>query len=252
MDLGFKDRIVLITGSSRSIGKTIAETFAKEGATVVLNDVLKDVLDNTVNEFRDKGYKAYGYCFDITDQQAAVAAVDRIEAEVGPISVLINNAGITKRHPLEDFPLNEWQQVLNVDVNGAFIMSQAVAKKFIERRYGRIVSITSINAEMSRQTISAYCSAKGALKSLTKSMATEWGKYGITANAVGPGYVITDLNRTLAEDESFSAWVKSEVPLQRWGEIQEIANAVVFLASDKASYISGHTIYVDGGWQACL
>ncbi len=252
MDLNLKDKVVLITGSARGIGKTIAEEFAKEGALVVLNDLLEDVLKASVEEFTGKGYKAVGYGFDITNPEDVKTNIDKIEAEVGPISVLVNNAGIQRRYPLEEFPLDEWNKVININLTGAFIVSQAVAKKFIPRGYGKIVSITSINAELVRETISAYCAAKGALKNLTKSMATEWGRYGINANAIGPGYVATDIDMELAANETFNNWVKSEVPLGRWGKKEELASTAVFLASDRASYINGQTIYIEGGWQACL
>lgn len=252
MKLGLENKVVLITGASRGIGKTMAEAFAEEKSILVLNDILEDTLNETVEEFKKAGVRAYGYAFDITNQESVLKAVDRIEEEVGPITVLINNAGMQKRYPLEDFPLDEWLKVMAVDLTGSFIVGQAVARKMIPRREGRIVNVTSINAELVRETIAAYCSAKGGLKNLTKSMATEWGQYGIRANAIGPGYVITDINRTLAEDPKFDAWVKSEVPLRRWGEKEELANAAVFLASEASSYITGQTIYVDGGWQVCL
>ena len=219
---------------------------------MVLNDILQEELEKTVGEFLADGYRAYGFRFDITNPAEVEQAVEKIEAEAGPISVLVNNAGIQKRYPLERFPLAVWNQVLNVNLTGAFIVGQAVSKYFIERKYGKIVNITSINAELVRETISAYCAAKGGLKNLTKSMATEWGRYGINANAIGPGYVITDIDRNLAADEKFDSWVKSEVPLGRWGETEELANVAVFLASDRASFINGQTIYIDGGWQACL
>ena len=252
MELGLKDKIVLVTGGSKGIGKTIAEAYAKEGCIVVINDILEEDLKQAVQEFKDNGYRACGYCFDITNQEAVLANIDKIEEEVGPISVLVNNAGLQRRYPLEEFPLAEWKRVLDVDLTGAFIVGQAAANKMIPRKCGRIVNITSINAELVREKISAYCAAKGGLKNLTKSMATEWGQYGIGVNAIGPGYVITDITRVLAEDPQFDAWVKSEVPLRRWGQKEDIANVAVFLGSQAAAYVSGQTIYVEGGWQACL
>lgn len=252
MELGLKDKIVLITGASRGIGKTIAEAFAAEDAVLVLNDILADVLEETVRELCAKGARAHGYVFDITDEKAVRLSIEAIEREVGAIDVLVNNAGLQKRYPLEEFPVEVWRKVVEVDLTGAFIVAQAAAKSMIKRRSGRIVNITSINAELVRETISAYCAAKGALKNLTKSMATEWGKYGINANAIGPGYVKTDIDAELSARKEFDDWVKSEVPLQRWGNKEELASVAVFLASDGASYINGQTIYVDGGWQACL
>lgn len=252
MDLGLKDKVVLITGSAKGIGKEIAETFAKEGVTLVLNDVLGDVLAETVKEFNEAGTKTFGYVFDITNEEQVTEAMAKIEAEVGPVAVLINNAGLQRRFPLEEFPAEEFRRVVEVDLIGSFIVSKAVAKYMIPRRAGRIVNITSINAELVRKDISPYCAAKGALKQLTKSMAEEWGKYGISANAVGPGYVKTDINKALWSDPEFDKWVCDETCLKKWGTVQEIANAVVYLASDAASYITGQSLYVDGGWQAHL
>ncbi len=252
MELGLKDKVVLITGASRGIGKSIAEAFAAEGAILALNDILADTLASTVAGLREGGARAHGFVFDITKQDEVLRGVERIEREVGPIGVLINNAGLQKRYPLEEFPAEIWRQVVEVDLTGAFLVSQAVAKGMIARRGGRIVNITSINAELVRETISAYCAAKGALKNLTKSMATEWGKYGVLANAIGPGYVKTDIDAELSARKEFDEWVKSEVPLRRWGSKEELASVAVFLASNGASYINGQTVYVDGGWQACL
>ena len=252
MKLGLKDKIVFITGSAKGIGKEIAQAFAEEGSILVLNDILPDVLAETVKEFNDKGVKTFGYAFDITNEEAVTENIAKIEAEVGPIGVLINNAGLQRRYPLEEFPLAEFKRVIDVDLIGSFIVSKAVAKYMIPRHGGRIVNITSINAELVRRDISPYCAAKGALKNLTKSMAEEWGKYGISANAVGPGYIKTDINKSLWEREDFDKWVCDETCLKRWGTVENIANAVVYLASDAAEYITGHSIYVDGGWQAHL
>ncbi len=252
MELGLNGKVVLITGSARGIGKTVAKAFAKEGAILVLNDILEDVLKATVKEFNEEGFKTYGYAFDITDEDAVTAAVDKIEEEVGPIAVLINNAGLTKRYPLEEMPAADFRRVIEVDLIGSFIVGKTVAKKMIPRHAGRIVNITSLNAELVRETIAPYCAAKGALKNLTKSMAKEWGKYGISTNAVGPGYIKTDINKSLWEVPEFDEWVTKEACLGRWGKVEEIANAVVYLSSDAASYINGQSLYVDGGWQVHL
>ena len=151
-----------------------------------------------------------------------------------------------------DFPVEEFKRVLEVDLVGSFIVSRTLAKYMIPRRYGRIVNITSLNTELVRRDIAPYCAAKGGLKQLTKCMAEEWGRFGITANAVGPGYLKTDLTRALWKDPEFDAWVRDETCLKEWGTVEEVSNAVVFLASDAASYITGHSLYVDGGWQAHL
>ncbi|MDA3824285.1 MAG: SDR family oxidoreductase [Bacteroidales bacterium] len=243
---------VLITGASQGLGLAFAEGFLKNGATVILNDVLKEQLEGTVKRFCNDGYNARGYCFDITDEKLVAASIGLIENEVGPIDILINNAGIQRRAALSDLSIGDWRAVIDVNLTSAFIVSQAVSKMMIKRNCGKIINITSINAELARQNIAAYCAAKGGLKMLTKSMATEWGQHNINVNAIGPGYILTDLTAPLSKDPAFDSWVKSEVPLQRWGETKDLVGCAIFLASSASDYLSGQTIYIDGGWQASL
>ena len=186
------------------------------------------------------------------DQENVSQNVKKIEKEVGAISILINNAGIHRRAPFTEMTLTDWQEVININLNSAFIVASEVSKYMIPRKYGRIINITSLNSEGARPSIANYCSAKGGLKMFTKSLAVELGKYNILTNAIGPGYFSTDLTKPLQQDPEFDQWVKSEVPLKRWGHPDELIGAAIFLASDAASYINGHTIYVDGGWQAGL
>ena len=206
----------------------------------------------SVEALKKEGYKVYGYAFNVTNESEVAKNIALIEENVGPILVLINNAGTQRRAPLEQMSLDDWKTVLDVDLNSVFIVSQAVAKYMIPRKQGRIINITSLNAEGARITIANYCAAKGGLKMFTKSMATEWGKYNILTNAIGPGYFLTDLTIPREEDPKFDAWVKGKVPLQRWGNPEELVGAAIFLSSDAASYVNGHTLYVDGGWQASL
>ena len=245
-------KIVLITGSSRGIGFSLAKGFCEAGAIVVLNGTSEETLKKSVEVLKKSGGRVHSYAFDVTNENEVVKSIALIEEKIGPISVLINNAGIQRRAPLEQMTLEDWKTVIDVDLNSVFIVSQTVAKYMIPRNYGRIINITSLNAEAARVTIANYCAAKGGLKMFTKSMATEWGKHNILTNAIGPGYFSTDLTKPLEADPNFDAWVKSEVPLQRWGKPEELVGAAVFLSSDAASYINGHTLYVDGGWQACL
>lgn len=245
-------KIVLITGSSRGIGFSLAKGFCEAGAIVVLNGTSEESLKASVEVLKKTGGRVSGFAFDVTNEIDVAKNIALIEGKIGPIAVLINNAGIQRRAPLEEMTLNDWKTVIDVDLNAVFIVTQAVAKYMIPRKYGRIINITSLNAEAARNTIANYCAAKGGLKMFTKSMATEWGKYNILTNAIGPGYFSTDLTKPLEDDPKFDAWVKSEVPLQRWGKPEELIGAAVFLSSDAASYINGHTLYVDGGWQACL
>lgn len=240
-------RVALVTGSAQGLGYTVAKGLQQAGARVVLNDVSAAALERA-----RAGLNADGYVFDITDEAGVTAAVAAIENEVGPIDILVNNAGIHKRDLLIDMPVENWRKVIDVNLSGAFIVGRAVARGMIARRYGKIINIASINARMVRPNIGNYCAAKGGIVTLTKSMATEWGRYNINVNAIGPGYFLTDLTRPLSEDAEFDAWVKSEVPLGRWGDPEELVGLAVMLASPASDYISGQTIYIDGGWQACL
>lgn len=247
-----EDKVVLITGSSRGIGLSLAKGFAEAGAIVILNGTKHSSLEKPIEVLKTEGYNVHPCAFDVTKPEEVDKSITYIEKSIGPIDVLVNNAGIHSRFPLEKMPLEDWKKVLDVNLNSVFIVSQAVAKYMIPRKRGRIINITSLNAEGARPTIANYCAAKGGLKMFTKSMATEWGKYNILTNAIGPGYFLTDLTQPLVEDPKFDSWVKSEVPLQRWGDPDELIGTAIFLSSDAASYINGQTIYIDGGWQACL
>ena len=245
-------RVALVTGSAQGLGNTMARGLMEAGARIVLSDVSQAALDKAVAAFKAEGLDVPAYTFDISNEEQVVAAVEAIEKEVGPIDILINNAGIHKRNLLIDMPVENWRKVIDVNLSGAFIVGRAVARGMIQRRHGKIINIASINAMMVRPNIGNYCAAKGGIVTLTKSMATEWGEYNINVNAIGPGYFLTDLTRPLSEDPDFDAWVKSEVPLRRWGDPKDLVGLAVMLASPASDYISGQTIYVDGGWQACL
>ena len=213
-------RTALVTGSAQGLGNVIARGMMDAGAKVVLSDVSGEALQRARDALKAENRDAPAYVFDITDEPGVTQAVAAIERDV--------------------------------NLSGAFIVGRAVARGMIARRYGKIVNISSINAVMVRPGIGNYCAAKGGIVSLTKSMATEWGEYNINVNAIGPGYFLTDLTRPLAENPEFDAWVKSEVPLRRWGDPKDIIGLAVMLASPASDYISGQTIYLDGGWQACL
>lgn len=247
-----KGKIILITGSARGLGLSFAKGFLQVGAKVVLNDIVHTELEKTVPTLKDMGYDVAGFCFNVADEQQVKKNVEEIESEIGPIDILVNNAGIHRRAPLEELTAEDWRKVIEVNLTSAFIVGQSVAKRMITRRRGKIINITSLNAELARPNIANYCAAKGGLKMLTKSMATEFGKYNINTNAIGPGYFKTDMTKSLTEDPAFDAWVKSEVPLGRWGVPEDLIGTAIFLASAASDYINGYTIYVDGGWQACL
>jgi len=247
-----KNKIVLITGSSRGIGYGIAQGFAEAGSLVIINGTSGESVNKAVSRLGSGGFRIHGVPFDVTRRKDIQQSIKKIEEDIGPIDILINNAGIHRRAPLEEMSVEDWNRVIDVDLNAVFIISQIVARYMIQRRSGRIINISSINAEAARPTIANYCAAKGGLKMLTKAMATEWGKYNILTNAIGPGYIQTALTKPLADDPDFDSWVRSEVPLGRWGNVDELVGAAIFLASESSSYVNGHTLYVDGGWQACL
>ena len=247
-----KDKVVLITGSSRGIGHTLARGFASAGSTVVMNGVNAERLSEAVESLRNLNSSVHGYAFDVSDYKSVEKIIPRIEDDIGPVDVLVNNAGIQRRSPLSEMKMHEWEEVVRINLNAVFFVSQQVAKRMITRKRGKIINISSINAEGARPTIANYCSAKGGIKMLTKSMATEWGPFNIQANAMGPGYFKTDLTRALYEDPEFDAWVKKEVPLQRWGDPEELVGTAIYLASSASDYVNGISIYIDGGWQASL
>ena len=248
-----KGHAALITGSAQGLGFTIAKGMQEAGADIILSDVSKSALEKARESLRASGNDAAGsYVFDISDEAQVIEAVNAIERDIGPIDILVNNAGIHKRSMLIDMPVENWRKVIDVNLSGAFIVGRAAARGMIARRRGKIINIASINALMVRPNIGNYCAAKGGIVTLTKSMATEWGEYNINVNAIGPGYFLTDLTKPLSEDASFDSWVKSEVPLKRWGDPKDLIGLAVMLASPASDYITGQTIYVDGGWQACL
>jgi gluconate 5-dehydrogenase len=247
-----KDKVVLITGSSRGIGNVLARGFASAGAVVILNGLHPDGLNKAVESLKTISNRIFGFAFNVSDYETVSAVIERIENEAGPIDVLINNAGIHRRAPLSEMTIEEWNEVIQVNLNAVFYISQQVAGRMIQRKRGKIINITSLNAEGARPTIANYCSSKGGLKMLTQSMATEWGPHNIQTNAIGPGYFKTELTQVLWEDPDFDAWVRQEVPLQPWGDPDELVGTAIFLASMASDYINGSTIYVDGGWRASL
>ncbi len=240
-------KVALVTGSSRGLGYAIAEGMAQAGATVVLNGRNGDTLAQAQQTLSDKGYTVHHSQFNVTDSAEIKAQVAHIAETIGTIDILVNNAGIQYREPLEDFNPDEWRQVIDVNLNGVFLMSQAVAPAMIAQQSGKIINIASLMSEVSRRTVSAYVASKGAVKQLTKSMSTEWAQHNIQTNAIGPGYFKTEMNTALFTDPEFDNWVKARTPAGRWGEPEELVGIAVFLASAASSYVNGQIFYVDGG-----
>ena len=245
-------RLALVTGSSAGIGLALARGLGQAGAAVVLNGRDPSRLEAAAQALRAQGLAVHERAFDVTDAAAVDDAVARIESGIGPIDILVNNAGIQRRAPFQDFPAEDWHDLLRTNVHGPFVVAQAVSRRMIGRRRGRIINICSVQSELGRPGIAPYAATKGALKMLTKGMAIDLGPFGITVNGLGPGYFKTELTARLVADEAFSAWLVNRTPSRRWGEVDELAPAAVFLASDASSFVNGHILYVDGGVTATL
>ncbi|MCB1337508.1 MAG: glucose 1-dehydrogenase [Maritimibacter sp.] len=245
-------RRALVTGSSMGIGFALARGLAEAGARVVLNGRDADRLAAAAERLRGEGAEVDVLGFDVTAPDAVRAAVDGYEATEGPIDILVNNAGIQHRAPLEDFPQEAFERLMRTNVTSVFTVGQAVARHMIGRGAGRIINIASVQTALARPGIAPYTATKGAVGNLTKGMATDWARYGLTCNAIAPGYFDTPLNKALVDDPAFSAWLEKRTPAGRWGKVEELVGACVFLASDAASFVNGHILYVDGGITASL
>ena len=245
-------RIALITGSSKGIGYALAGALAAAGARVVLNARNAEALAAARAQLAAPGFQVDAVPFDVTDADAVEAGVARIEAEIGPIDILVNNAGMQHRTPFAEFPLDAWRRLTATNVDSVFLVGRAVAQRMIPRGRGKIVNVCSVQSELARPGIAPYTATKGAVKMLTKGMAVDLGKHGIQVNGLGPGYFKTELTQALVADAAFTAWLSNRTPAGRWGEVHELAGAMVFLASDAASFVNGHILYVDGGITAGL
>ena len=245
-------RLALVTGSSQGIGFAVAEGLAKAGANVVLNGRDKAKLASAVQQLQAKGCKAHSNAFDVTDEAEVTRGIAEIEAQHGSISILFNNAGMQFRTTLEDYPAEKWRELMRVNVESAFLVGKAVAKGMIARKQGKIVNICSVQSELGRPSIAPYTATKGAIKMLTKGMCADWAKHNIQINAIGPGYFKTPLNQALVDNPEFSSWLEKRTPAGRWGNVDELIGAAVFLASDASSFVNGHILYVDGGITSVL
>jgi gluconate 5-dehydrogenase len=245
-------RRALVTGSSKGIGFALARGLAGAGAEIVLNARNATALADAAATLEGEGATVRTASFDVTDHAAVKAAVDAVEADFGPIDILVNNAGMQHRGPLEDFSPEAFETLMRTNVTSVFNVGQAVARHMIGRGQGRIVNIASVQSMLARPGIAPYTASKGAVSNLTKGMATDWAKYGLQINALAPGYFETELNAALVADPAFSEWLAKRTPAGRWGKVEELVGACLFLASDAASFVNGHTLYVDGGITASL
>jgi gluconate 5-dehydrogenase len=245
-------RTALVTGSSRGLGRAMAEGIAAAGATVVLNGSDPGRLAAAAGEMRGLGRAVHEACFDVTDEAGIVDAFERFDRDGIAIDILVNNAGIQLRRPMVDLATEDWRRVIETNLTSAFVVGREAAKRMIPRGRGKVINIGSLTSELARATVAPYTVAKGGIKMLTRAMAAEWGEHGLQANAIGPGYMLTDMNQALVDNPAFDAWVKGRTPARRWGRPDELVGTAVFLASAASDYVNGQIIYVDGGMLAVL
>ncbi|WP_394787604.1 SDR family oxidoreductase [Rhodoferax sp.] len=245
-------RTALVTGSSSGIGFALACGLASAGAQLVLNGRDASRLELAADKMQALGYAVRLLPFDVTDAAQAVAAIDSFERDVAPIDILVNNAGMQRRAPLESFPVAQWSELMRTNVDSVFYVSQPVARHMIGRGRGKIINVCSVQSELGRPGIAPYTASKGAVKMLTKGMAIDWGQYGIQVNGLGPGYFKTELTQALVADPAFTAWLLNRTPSKRWGDVEDLVGAAIFLASDASRFVNGHILYVDGGVTAAL
>jgi gluconate 5-dehydrogenase len=251
---GLSGKTALVTGSSDGLGLAMARGLAAAGAGIVLNGRDEKKLAAAAKSFAEAGHnKVKARAFDVADEQAVLAAFEQFDAESVDIDILVNNAGIQFRKPMVDLTTDEWRRVVEVHLTGSFQVGREAARRMIARgRGGKIINIASLGSEVARPTISPYVAAKGGVRMLTRSMAAEWAKHDIQANAIGPGYIATEMNRALLDDPKFDAWVKGRTPSGRWGKPEDLVGVTLFLASAASDYVNGQTIYVDGGLLAVI
>ncbi|MEM7463073.1 MAG: SDR family oxidoreductase [Pseudomonadota bacterium] len=254
---GFKQfdltgRTALITGSSQGIGFALAQGLAAAGASIILNGRDVSKLANAAAQLEAEGATVHQLAFDATDHGAVRSAIDGFEADGTAIDICVNNAGMQHRTPLEDFEAEAFEKLLQTNITTVFNVGQAVARHMIKRGRGKIINIASVQTLLARPAIAPYTATKGAVGNLTKGMATDWAKHGLQCNAIAPGYFDTPLNAALVNDPEFSAWLEKRTPAGRWGKVEELQGACVFLSSDASSFVNGHVLYVDGGITASL
>ena len=246
-------KVALVTGAAYGIGFAIAEALASAGATIAFNCRKKEHLESALAEYAKRGIEAKGFLCDVTDEVAVGKMVEQITTELGAIDILVNNAGIIKRIPMHEMSVEEFREVIDIDLTAAFIMAKAVIPSMMERGGGKIINICSMMSELGRETVSAYASAKGGLKMLTRNIASEYGRYNIQCNAIGPGYIATPQTAPLRERDAegkrhpFDSFIISKTPAERWGNPEDLMGPAIFLASSASDFVNGHILYVDGG-----
>ena len=248
-----KGNTALVTGASYGIGFAIASAYANAGAKIIFNDLSEELVQKGLAAYKGEGIEAHGYVCDVTDEDGVTVFIKKVESEVAPIDILVNNAGIIKRLPMHEMSAADFRKVIDVDLVGPFIMAKAVLPGMMHRTRGKIINICSLMSELGRETVSAYAAAKGGLKMLTKSIASEYGQYNIQCNGLGPGYIETPQTAPLrVEGHPFNNFIIGKTPAARWGKTSDLTGAALFLASDASNFVNGHILYVDGGILAYL
>ncbi len=253
VNFSLEGKVALVTGASYGIGYAIATSLAAAGAKIVFNDINEAAVAKGLAAYEADGIEVKGYVCDVTDEDAVYKMVAQIEAEVGSVDILVNNAGIIKRVPMHEMSAAEFRQVIDIDLNGPFIMAKAVIPAMMKKGSGKIINICSMMSELGRETVSAYAAAKGGLKMLTRNIASEYGEYNIQCNGIGPGYIATPQTAPLREPQAdgsrhpFDSFILAKTPAARWGTPADLAGPAVFLASGASDFVNGHVLYVDGG-----
>ncbi len=246
-------KLALVTGGTHGIGMAIAKGLASAGARIAVNDILQEKLDACKAEYAKDGIEVHTYLCDVTDEEAVNKMIAQIDKELGGVDILVNNAGIIKRVPSMELSVKDWKMVIDIDLTAPFILSKAVAPGMKAKGAGKIINMCSMMSELGRDTVASYAAAKGGLKMLTRNLATEWARYGIQVNGIGPGYIATSQNTVLRENgHPFNDFIIKRTPAMRWGETDDLVGGAVFLASKASDFVNGHVLYIDGGILAAL
>nr|WP_319474763.1 gluconate 5-dehydrogenase [uncultured Sphaerochaeta sp.] len=246
-------KVAWVTGASYGIGFAIASAYASAGAKIAFNDINQDMVDKGLASYREAGIDAKGYVCDVTDEKAVAETTEKIINDLGAVDILVNNAGIIRRVPMHEMSAEEWRKVIDIDLNAPFIVSKAVLPGMMERKSGKIINICSMMSELGRETVAAYAAAKGGLKMLTRNICSEYGKYNIQCNGIGPGYIATPQTAPLRERQAdgsrhpFDSFIVAKTPAERWGTTEDLTGPALFLASGASDFVNGHVLYVDGG-----
>ena len=242
----------LVTGSSRGIGYGIAEALAGAGAEIIINSRNPEALGAAAAQLAEGGARVKALAFDVASEESVEDAIAHAENEIGPVDILVNNAGMQHRQPLEEWTLDKFHQVMDTNVTSAFLVSRAVVRGMIARKSGKIINICSVLSNFARASVAPYSASKAAIANLTRGMAVDWARHGLNVNGIAPGYIATELNEALLQNQEFNAWVEKRTPMGRWGMPAELGGAAVFLASEASTFVNGHILYVDGAFTATV